>query len=58
MPSKTLTAAREALKRAKEDAWMHKISNDSYYLSPQQKEDEDKIKYWENKIKEISNDQN
>ena len=53
MPSKTLTAAREALKRAKEDAWMHEISNDFYYTSGQKEEDDANIKYWQDKIKEI-----
>ena len=53
MPSKTLSAAREALKRAKEDAWMHEISNDNYYISKQKEEDDANIRYWEEKIKEI-----
>lgn len=53
MPSKTLSAAREALKRAKEDAWIHEINNDFYNTSGQKEEDDANIKYWEEKIKEI-----
>lgn len=53
MPSKTLTAAREALKRAEEDAWIHSIGNDYYSGSQQEREDNERIRYWEEKIKEI-----
>lgn len=53
MPSKTLSAAREALKRAEEDAWIHSIGNDYYSGSQQEREDDANIKYWQDKIKEI-----
>ena len=58
MPSKTLSAAREALKLAKKTAWENEISDDFYNLSGQQKKDEENIKFWENRIKELENNEN
>lgn len=50
----TLEEAQRALERALERQYVHECANDMYYSSRQYKEDREEIKYWEAKIKELS----
>ena len=50
----TLEEAQRALERALERQYEHECANDMYYTSQQYKEDQEEIKHWEMKIKELS----
>lgn len=49
----TLEDAKKGLERAKQKQLEHECANDMYYTSGQYKEDQEEIKHWEMKIKEI-----
>ena len=49
----TLEEAQRAVERALERQYEHECANDMYYTSQQYKEDQEEIKHWEAKIKEL-----
>lgn len=51
----TLEEAQRALERAQQRQFEHECGHDMYYSSAQYREDKEEIKYWEAKIKELSN---
>ena len=51
----TLEEAKKGLERAQQRQCDHECGNDMYYSSQQYREDKEEIKYWEAKIKELSN---
>lgn len=51
----TLEEAQQALERALTRQYEHECGNDMYYSSQQYREDKEEIKFWEAKIKELSN---
>lgn len=51
----TLEEAQQALERALERQYERECGNDMYYSSRQYREDKEEIKFWEAKIKELSN---
>ena len=51
----TLEEAKKGLERAQQRQYVHECGNDMYYSSQQYREDKEEIKYWEAKIKELSN---
>lgn len=53
MSNNKLKAAKDTLKYFKEQQWMHEISDDFYYQSKQKEIDDENIRYWEEKVKEI-----
>ena len=51
----TLDEAQKGLERAQQKQFEHECGNDMYYSSAQYREDKEEIKFWEAKIKELSN---
>ena len=51
----TLEEAKKGLERAQQRQFEHECGHDMYYSSQQYREDKEEIKYWEAKIKELSN---
>ena len=50
----TLEEAFNALEKAKQKQYEHECANDMYYSSQQYRDDQEEIKHWEMKIKELS----
>lgn len=49
----TISECEEKIAEQKRQIRLNEIANDSYYLSNQRKEDEQELKFWQKRVKEL-----
>lgn len=52
----TLASALMALEKVKERIFVHEVADDMYYSSQTYRDDKKDLKFWEDKVKELGED--